>query len=170
MKALIIFLLFIIIISCEDKEKDITPLTNKDSSQDSLYVITDLNSNSYDIRELTKTKNVLIYSCAPWCIWCVKDIPVIEKIDSLCKNKILILYFETSKIKDTVAINNFINTYHLKFPFFSRQDNPGLWRLVNYDNKNLIPRISLFNSKDSIIFDHIGYDPSITDTIAKILK
>jgi thiol-disulfide isomerase/thioredoxin len=181
MDKFLILLLLIFFVSCDKKDDSIKPLpsaknsTDIDNSgqiklNDSAAVIVDLNSKLYDIRKLSKISNVMIYSCAPWCVWCVKDLPVIDKIDSLNGNKIQILYYETSKIKDTIELNKFISTYHLKYPVFSRQDNPGLWKFVNFDNKNLIPRISIINSLDKIIYDHIGYDPSIIDTIGKILK
>jgi hypothetical protein len=134
------------------------------------YYFIDINNNNYNLREITAHKKVLFVGFFTNCVWCQKEAPLINKIDSIYNSKIQIIGYEITLPKNSDDIQKFISKFQIKYPVCSRENNIDLLSLIFPDNVLSVPRITIVNNHNEIIFTHIGYNENIIDTIGYYLK
>ena len=155
-------LLFIVIIGCKNKEKDIPVISDKIEME--RIKLTDLSNKPVDMKNF-HGKTLFINFWATWCKPCVEEMPSIQKAKDILKNENIIFILASDETAE--QIEQFEKEHNYGFNY-TRVQNPEELNVM------ALPTTFIFNPDGELLFSEMGnrkWDEKINiDLILKIAK
>jgi thiol-disulfide isomerase/thioredoxin len=135
------------------------------------FKLKDLNNRSKSFSELKGEKFTILDFWATWCKPCLLAIPKLNEIyDTYSDKGIEIIGINTDSPRNSAKVRPFVKSYKIKYPILRDPNNEVTGEL----NVTAFPTLYIINSKNEIVYTHIGFRPGdekiLIEELEKLLE
>ncbi len=135
------------------------------------FKLKDLNNRSKTFSELKGEKFTILDFWATWCKPCLLAIPKLNEIYDTYRDKgVEIIGINTDSPRNSAKVRPFVKSYKIKYPILRDPNNEVTGEL----NVTAFPTLYIINSKNEIVYTHIGFRPGdeklLIEELEKLLE
>ncbi len=120
------------------------------------FKLKDINNRQKSFSELRGEELTLIDFWATWCKPCIQAIPKLNKIYAEYREKgVELIGVNTDSPRNSAKVKPFAKTHKIKYPILRDPNNEVTTEL----NVTAFPTLYIVNSKNEIVYTHIGFRP-----------